>query len=417
MEPLVTISVNAIGRIRRETLNGRQYVVASATLIVPGVLPGSGGPLLYPLEEIRRNFFAWNGMPVTLGHPMRDGMPISARQPSVWRTSVIGTLFNVSAEDKLRGEIWFDVETTRRADPSILNRLERGEPIELSTGLFLDPDSSVSGKHEGRDYVAVARNYRPDHLAVLTDSRGACSIADGCGVLINEPPANNQGDEMNREQLIQWLTINCDCWKGKTELLNKLTDDDLKALKANADAIVANREILTRERQALADANGVIAAVRSGLGVETLPAIAEIPTFVKSKLTTNANPAPVPTPTPNTTPAPAKITMTELLANATEEERAAWAYSQKILADRKAELIEKIVGNAATDEAKAAMRPLYARLRIDELEQIARHVPTPAPAVNYFPGVGPSGAGAAPTVNVEDLLLPPGVLPPLPAAK
>jgi hypothetical protein len=31
----------------------------------------------------------------------------------------------------------------------------------------------------------VARNYRPDHLAVLPDQRGACSLTDGCGVMVN----------------------------------------------------------------------------------------------------------------------------------------------------------------------------------------------------------------------------------------
>ena len=43
--PLVNASV------RRESLHGRSYLVAPTTLIVPGVLNGSMGPLYYPPED------------------------------------------------------------------------------------------------------------------------------------------------------------------------------------------------------------------------------------------------------------------------------------------------------------------------------------------------------------------------------
>lgn len=66
----------------------------------------------------------------------------------------------------------------------MLDALEAGRPMELSTGLFTQNEPAPAGAtFNGRPYDYVARNYRPDHLAVLPDQIGACSLADGCGVL------------------------------------------------------------------------------------------------------------------------------------------------------------------------------------------------------------------------------------------
>ena len=54
-----TVVANFSGKARRETWDGREYLVAPATLIVPGVLNGSQGPLFYPPDE--RNDRACNG--------------------------------------------------------------------------------------------------------------------------------------------------------------------------------------------------------------------------------------------------------------------------------------------------------------------------------------------------------------------
>ena len=59
----------------------------------------------------------------------------------------------------------------------------------MSTGLYVDRDETPGTcPKSGRPYDAVARNYRPDHLAILPDQRGACSNEDGCGIVMNEVP-------------------------------------------------------------------------------------------------------------------------------------------------------------------------------------------------------------------------------------
>jgi hypothetical protein len=162
-------------------------------MLVPGVLSGSKGPLLYPAEEVRKSPDDWNHIPIVVYHPMKDGKPVSARSPSILSKYGVGFVFHSRTDSKgvLKGEGWLDVEATRRVDKSVLDSVQLGKPIELSTGLFVDdepaPEGAIFNDHRGtRKYVGIARNYKPDHLAILPSGKGACSLADGCGVLINE---------------------------------------------------------------------------------------------------------------------------------------------------------------------------------------------------------------------------------------
>jgi len=184
------LTSNLSGKVRQESLDGRDFLVAPLSMIVPGVLSGSKGPLYYPLSEISRNADAWNGIPIVKNHPQnKDGSPCSARSPKVLEQVGMGTVFNAQVNGKLIAEGWFDVEKTKRISPSTYNKLVRGEVEELSTGLFTDnePVKNIEdAKFNGRSYTHIARNYRPDHLAILPDKKGACSADDGCGVNVNE---------------------------------------------------------------------------------------------------------------------------------------------------------------------------------------------------------------------------------------
>lgn len=176
------ILANAVGRARRETLNGRAYLVAPVTSIVPGILNGSDGPGLYTAEENSRNPSAWNGLPIVLHHPIEDGRHVSARSPDISQKQELGRIFNSRSEaGRLRHDAWFDEELTRKRSPDTYAKLLAGEPIEVSTGLWTGKEPK-NGTFNGKSYVWVARDYAPDHLAVLPGNKGACSVEDGCGV-------------------------------------------------------------------------------------------------------------------------------------------------------------------------------------------------------------------------------------------
>jgi hypothetical protein len=183
----VLIGNMKIGTVRREYIGGREYLIAPMTSIVPGVLNGSKGPLFYPPSEIKSSVRDWDNVPLVVYHPSQNGRAVSATAPGVLQKQGIGFLRNSKWKDKLIHEGCFDVESTKRVDPRVLDALLNRRPMELSTGLFTDNEEAENGaNYKGRTYSYVARNYRPDHMAILPDQVGACSVNDGCGLLINE---------------------------------------------------------------------------------------------------------------------------------------------------------------------------------------------------------------------------------------
>ncbi len=199
---LQNIKVNLSGVTRHDKMAGRDYLVASAVMIVEGVLDGSHGPLLYPADELKKSVPLWNNKPAVLYHPEANGEGISACDPVVITNRGLGVLMNTSFEDnKLKTEVWLDMERVKAIDERVLEAVENQEVMELSTGLLTD-DDDTPGEFNGVAYDSTARNYRPDHLAILPDQIGACSIEDGAGFL----RLNKAGDKLTftlKESIVQ----------------------------------------------------------------------------------------------------------------------------------------------------------------------------------------------------------------------
>lgn len=185
MELVVT---NSLEGTRRKTLHGRKFLVANVTMIVPGVLNGSKGPLLYDAADVEASADSWNHMPIVVYHPKVNGQHVSARRPDVLEKYAVGHVFNTSfSQGKLVGEGWFDEERTKAVDPRVHAALVRRQPMEISTGLFTKNEPVANGAtFNGTSYTHVAKDYRPDHLAVLPDQAGACGLKHGCGLMVNE---------------------------------------------------------------------------------------------------------------------------------------------------------------------------------------------------------------------------------------
>lgn len=168
-------------KLRRAKLDGRDYAVAPATIIVAGVLNGE----LVPADELGEFAERWNGRPVPLRHPTDGaGNYVSANDPAVIETQVVGQVFNAKfANDRVKAEMWFDlakIEALGGEAAAALARLDAGEVLEVSTGYYAYPDD-VPGSFNGQRYSAIQRNLVPDHVALLPDEVGACSIKNGCG--------------------------------------------------------------------------------------------------------------------------------------------------------------------------------------------------------------------------------------------
>jgi len=187
-------------RIRHDTMNGRDHLVVPCVMMTEGVHHGSMGPLFYPEDELNKTPGVWNMKPVVVYHPQLNGQGISACDPDIITRQGIGVLMNTRYDKGLKTECWLEEDKTQAVDDRVLEALEAGTMMEVSTGLFTDHDNT-EGEWNGEKYTAVARNYRPDHLAILPDLKGACSIEDGAGLLRNAQEAADEGTSESLQAL------------------------------------------------------------------------------------------------------------------------------------------------------------------------------------------------------------------------
>lgn len=193
---------NVATAARRESWQDKEWLVVPVVALASGVL---NGELVEP-DEVLKHPEAWNGRPVVVYHPEdENGDPVSANSPEVLASQQIGQLFRVHATRngtaKLKGEMWIDVARARELGGealAVLRRLEANKPLEVSTAYFRDVEDRA-GALGNKEYVTIARDIKPDHLAALPNQVGACSWVDGCGA----PRVNKQ-----REDPMRGLSLN-----------------------------------------------------------------------------------------------------------------------------------------------------------------------------------------------------------------
>lgn len=197
--------------IRHEELDGKDHLVVPVVALVEGVITSGnvGIPQLALASEFGKFSEGWNGRPVVIDHPVMNGESVSANNPTIIETSVVGSLFNTTIDGKkLITEAWIDIDKANKIGGVVaetVERLENGEMVEVSTGLFADTKPS-EGVFEGEKFNGIWESVVPDHLAILSSGIGACSIADGCGApRINCEGCNgdcrmkNSGEELDIE--------------------------------------------------------------------------------------------------------------------------------------------------------------------------------------------------------------------------
>lgn len=186
---LIQLQVKQAGPARNDSLMGRACRVFPAVLVREQVLHNNLGACFLPGEEIKASVDAWNHTPVVIRHPTSRGEPVSARSPDVLNARGVGWVFNAGWDEgrrALTGEIWIDIglaAEVQDAEP-VVNRVEKGDPGELSTGFGTRAEQN-EGVWEGESFDLVLRGVDPDHLALLVEEKGACSVEDGCGFGIN----------------------------------------------------------------------------------------------------------------------------------------------------------------------------------------------------------------------------------------
>jgi hypothetical protein len=189
-------------------------------MMCEGVHTGNNGPLYYPASELQKFPMAWNMKPVVVYHPKLNGQELSACDTAIAEKQQVGFIMNTHYDDKLRAEAWLDEERLQAVDSRVLEALQQNTLMEVSTGVFTE-NMHKPGEFDGQPYDFIACNYRPDHLAILPDEKGACSIAKGAGLL----QLNAAGSEGPPGAMVQrWVDTAISGVRGM--VVNALSNDD-----------------------------------------------------------------------------------------------------------------------------------------------------------------------------------------------
>ena len=179
--------------IRRERRNGRDKIIVPSATLPDGIVMNG---ISYPAEEIEKGFMSLNNTYAPLGHPTIDGMFVSASDPEGINIGWIGAHNeNVRREN---GRVLVDksIDVARANESvggrSVLEAIEKGDPIHTSTGLFCDLEASV-----GTDYEFIARNMDFDHDAILLGEVGAATPDQGVGMMVNAKGEQTKIDIIN----------------------------------------------------------------------------------------------------------------------------------------------------------------------------------------------------------------------------
>ena len=179
--------------IRKERRNGRDKIVVPSATLPDGIVMNG---ISYPADEIEKGFMSLNNTYAPLGHPTINGMFVSASDPEGINIGWIGAHNeNVRREG---GRVLLDkVIDVARANESVggrsvLEAIEKGDPIHTSTGLFCDLEASV-----GTDYEFIARNMDFDHDAILLGEDGSATPDQGVGMMVNAKGEQTKIDIIN----------------------------------------------------------------------------------------------------------------------------------------------------------------------------------------------------------------------------
>jgi len=245
-------------KIRQETFDGRPHTVLPAIIAIDGVMNGAK----VTAEELGKYVDSWNGRPIPLLHPQKAGEPVSANLPDVLERRV-GTVFNASMDgDALKAEFWIDNERMDRiGETSMLSNMVEGRVVmEVSTAYFCDVVLNV-GEYKGKKHEVEHRNLRPDHVALLPEEIGACSVGDGCGV----PRVNKLRFTMNEalKTLMKALGLQTNCAADNTA---EIAANVLKI----AEKLKANGKLTGKQFESLAEMDeeqrGMVGAILGAMG-------------------------------------------------------------------------------------------------------------------------------------------------------
>ena len=184
----------------RYSLDGERFISVPVVMMIEGVRNGSAGPILHLAEELQKSAQQWDGTPVTIAHPQINGEFVSVNDAP---DCVVGHITGARVEGKkLKGYAVMKEQQLISISPQANEAIQNNEPLDVSIGVFTVNDDNP-GEYNGIQYESIARQYRPDHLALLPGERGACSWEDGCGIRVNTSANHSKNQIVSFSKIVK----------------------------------------------------------------------------------------------------------------------------------------------------------------------------------------------------------------------
>ncbi len=188
---LFTFKTNMSEKAKIKQLEGQDHLVFPVIAAKEVVM----NELLYPENELKKNVVSWNGVPITVNHPTKNEQNVSINSPEMLEKFSVGKFFNVRYDNGVKGEMWFNISQAEgKGFDKVVSGLKDGVMMEVSTGVLAE-QNEISGIFKNKEYSGIVKGIIPDHLALLPNDVGACSVDDGCGTHRTNRNVSTQSSE------------------------------------------------------------------------------------------------------------------------------------------------------------------------------------------------------------------------------
>jgi hypothetical protein len=189
--------------LSRQNVRGKEHIIVSGVshMIGDAVM----NQIKYPLDETVKlsNGMANKRVVMPSSHPVGDnGEFISASDPLALASNFIGAFaFNFSMRgDRLISDVAIDpsVASNSESGRQIIQAIENGDPIDVSTGFFLNIDDEEGFGNDGEPFTGIASSLHLDHVAFLPNEVGAKNKLEGVGLHVNSA-TDNDGNTLDTD--------------------------------------------------------------------------------------------------------------------------------------------------------------------------------------------------------------------------
>jgi len=215
---------------------GNTYYDVPAIILGEAVLTGINYP--YP-ELISRRLLTssaedWNDIPVVVYHPYDNAKTLEVIEAEligrVYKPQIIVNEDNYDEPFKLKVMVRLEESLLKKnaKGEKILDKINNGQLIELSTGYYLTDYIEQNGVYNGQPFNGIQLSIIPNHLAILPEDTdlGAYSIEKGAGLgRENELRTNKQGELMKERELLQKHGYSDTALDAMSDAELKLTSD------------------------------------------------------------------------------------------------------------------------------------------------------------------------------------------------